>query len=837
MKLLNHAALRAQWFPVFLAAACATLLALLLFIGVQRAARLQSASSALQTAAGLASAPQLERSGLTLVQRGLETRTYVGDSLHAIATSRAAADEAFVQLGTAMQAAGLGAGSEAGRLRASAEEHWQVLQRGLVSLEKESRNDLYVDSASGSLLAPAGQRLKREVDMLLAAQARNAAALGNELSQLAALLRQNVVSAGTTLRALLLAGAGLATLLLASMLHFALRAARAARAAAQAEQQVNDLLGTVREGLFLVGRDGRLGEAHSRSLRTLLRTERPAGQSFEELLRPLVDARTLQAATRFLGLLWKDKINDELIESVNPLNPIAVSFARAGGGTELRHLSFTFRRIRGSGVERDYLFGVVADVTDHILLQEELERFKTDSEARAAQLLHMLQVEPVQLQSFLGTVDATVRRCNALLRVPGHEHGELVNKVQGVFREMHSLKGEASALGLGTFTQRAHAIEELLSVLRASPNLAGNDFVPLVVKLGELLTHGQELGVLRDRMALAQAATSADGNVAAAAPDHEAILAQRLAESARQKQLAESALATARLAHAASAPPAAMAAEPEPAPAMPAAAAPALAAPALAAPVLAAPAPQAPQAHPFQPTEPLPRAAAPEDAWMVAGKAPVAARPGYTAPEAPRMSAPAESPAALAALLQQLAREVATSCGRGVHLRAEGLDQVPATHAARVREICVQMVRNSIVHGIEPAAERIALGKSPDGNLRVRFTVAVEEDYSLLFEDDGRGLDVEAIRDQALQRGLIDPDQAASLERSGAYRLLFHAGFSTAEEITEHAGRGVGLDVVNAAVRALGGRIGIASMPGRFTRFKLSLPRALPAANDQASAA
>jgi HPt (histidine-containing phosphotransfer) domain-containing protein/two-component sensor histidine kinase/PAS domain-containing protein len=662
--------------------------------------------------------------------------------------------------------------------------------------------------------------------MLLAAQARNATALGNELSQLAALLRQNVVSAGTTLRALLLAGAGLATLLLASMLHFALRAARAARAAAQAEQQVNDLLGTVREGLFLVGRDGRLGEAHSSSLRALLRTERPAGQSFEELLRPLVDARTLQAATRFLGLLWKDKINDELIESVNPLNPIAVSFARAGGGTELRHLSFTFRRIRGSGVERDYLFGVVADVTDHILLQEELERFKTDSEARAAQLLHMLQVEPVQLQSFLGTVDATVRRCNALLRVPGHEHGELVNKVQGVFREMHSLKGEASALGLGTFSQRAHAIEELLSVLRASPNLAGNDFVPLVVKLGELLTHGQELGVLRDRMALAQAATSADGDVAAAAPDHEAILAQRLAESARQKQMAESALATARLAHAASAPPAA-----------PVAATPAVAAPAVAAPAVAAPAPQAPQAHPFQPTEPLARAVAPEDAWMAAAKAPVAARPGYTAAEPPRMSAPAESPAALAALLQQLAREMATSCGRGVHLRAEGLDQVPATHAARVREICVQMVRNSIVHGIEPAAERMALGKSPDGNLRVRFTVAVDEDYSLLFEDDGRGLDVEAIRDQALQRGLIDPDQAASLERSGAYRLLFQAGFSTAEEITEHAGRGVGLDVVNAAVRALGGRIGIASMPGRFTRFKLSLPRTLPAANDQASAA
>jgi two-component system chemotaxis sensor kinase CheA len=147
------------------------------------------------------------------------------------------------------------------------------------------------------------------------------------------------------------------------------------------------------------------------------------------------------------------------------------------------------------------------------------------------------------------------------------------------------------------------------------------------------------------------------------------------------------------------------------------------------------------------------------------------------------------------------------------------------------------MVRNSIVHGVELPEERAAAGKSPEGNLRVRFTVAVGEDYALLFEDDGRGLDIESIRARALQRGLIDANEAASLERSGAYRLLFQPGFSMAEEVTEHAGRGVGLDVVNAAVRALGGRIGIASMPGRFTRFKLSLPRTIPEAADQASAA
>jgi two-component system, chemotaxis family, sensor kinase CheA len=803
MKLPSHPLLRAQWLAVLVALACASLLAVLLFTGVQRAARLQSASSALQVAAGLATQPPLQRAQLTLIQRGLETRTYVGDSLRAIAESRTTTNRDFAQLAGAMKAAGTGEGSAEARLRASAEQHWQAFERGLASLDKQAGAELYVDSANGSLLSPAGQRLKREVDPLLAAQARNATQLGNELTQLSQLLRQDVVSSGATLRTLLLAGAALATLLLATMLYFALRAARSAQAAARAEQQVADLLGTVREGLFLVGRDGRLGEAHSNSLKSLLRTERPAGQSFEELLRPLVDARTLQAATRFIGLLWKDKINDELVESVNPLNPIAMTFARPGGGTELRHLSFTFRRIRG-GSGRDYLFGVVADVTDRILLQQELERLKADSEARASQLLHMLQVDPQQLQSFLGTVDATVRRCNALLRVPGHERTELVNKVQGVFREMHALKGEASALGLGTFTQRAHAIEEQLGELRASPNLAGSDFVPLVVKLDELLTHGRELGALRERMAGAQAP---DAGVATAG--NPARARQRPAQ-ARDQQDPSAQTGT-------------YAALSIPEPTIPGGGD-------LGALQAAAAAVSAPQPQPT--AAPAGSAATVSSAVLASGLA-----PAIPAPAPPRAAPAVEAPAPLATLLQQLSREVARDCGRAVNLRAEGLEQVPASHLQRVREICVQMVRNSIVHGIEAPEARVAAGKSPEGNLRVRFTVAVDEDYALLFEDDGRGLDIDAIRTRALQRGLIDDSEAASLERSGAYRLLFQPGFSTVEEVTEHAGRGVGLDVVNAAVRALGGRIGIASMPGRFTRFKLSLPRTLPDSADQASAA
>ena len=483
---LNH---RVQWLPVVVTAACTAALALLLFTGVRLAARLQSASSALQLASGLTAQPQFLRSELTLIQRGLETQTYVGNSLRALTASRAASNLAYAHLAAAMGKGGLATRADTAGLLASATARWHPLDAGLAHLELAKSGDLYADSANGSTLTPAGAALKRAVDELLVAQTQNTAALATDLGNLAAQLREAVVHDGQSLRSLLLGGAGLATLLLATMLYFAWRAGRAGDAAAEAQRQVEDILGTVREGLFLIARDGRIGSAYSDSLQALLRTAAPAGQNFEDLLRPLVDDKTLLSASKYLGLFWRDKVNEELIESVNPLSQIEVSFQRHQGPAEIRYLSFTFRRARGAGAATDFVLGVVADVTDRVLLQQELEQLRSDNDSHAALLLQLLRAEPLQLHSFLNNVDVAVRRSNALLRSPGIRQAELQHKVQGVFREMHALKGEAAALGLDSFVQRTHAVEDLLTVLRERPELTGDEFVPVVVKLDELLSH------------------------------------------------------------------------------------------------------------------------------------------------------------------------------------------------------------------------------------------------------------------------------------------------------------------------------------------------------------
>ena len=153
---LNH---RVQWLPIAATAVCTAALALLLFTGVRLAARLQSTSSALQLASGLTTQPQLLHSELTLIQRGLETQTYVGDSLRALAASRAASNLAYAQLAAAMRAAGLAGRSDTATLFATARGHWQPLDAGLAGLAGTRSADLYVDSASGSALTTAGAAL------------------------------------------------------------------------------------------------------------------------------------------------------------------------------------------------------------------------------------------------------------------------------------------------------------------------------------------------------------------------------------------------------------------------------------------------------------------------------------------------------------------------------------------------------------------------------------------------------------------------------------------------------------------------------------------------------
>jgi chemotaxis protein histidine kinase CheA len=142
----------------------------------------------------------------------------------------------------------------------------------------------------------------------------------------------------------------------------------------------------------------------------------------------------------------------------------------------------------------------VSDVSARVDLAQELQASQTQSQGQVDTLLGILHIEPTQLASFLSDSNAAMKMINAVLREPAREESVFRKKLDTLFRQVHSVKGEAAALGLSSIESRAHAFEDDLKSLREQPSLSGNDFLPLVIKLDDLLTHLHSVSDLVSRL-------------------------------------------------------------------------------------------------------------------------------------------------------------------------------------------------------------------------------------------------------------------------------------------------------------------------------------------------
>jgi two-component system, chemotaxis family, sensor kinase CheA len=158
-----------------------------------------------------------------------------------------------------------------------------------------------------------------------------------------------------------------------------------------------------------------------------------------------------------------------------------------------------------------------------------------------------------------------------------------------------------------------------------------------------------------------------------------------------------------------------------------------------------------------------------------------------------------------------------------MRLTVAGLAEVPAPYTATIKDCLIQMLRNAAVHGIEAPQVRRAHAKEETGTVHVDFR-KVSDGYELVFEDDGAGITPDTLKAAAVRRQLISEEEASGMDTRATMALIFRPGFSTQEEVSMDAGRGVGMDVVARSVYALGGRIGVSTHPGKFTRFKILLP-------------
>ncbi len=173
----------------------------------------------------------------------------------------------------------------------------------------------------------------------------------------------------------------------------------------------------------------------------------------------------------------------------------------------------------------------------------------------------------------------------------------------------------------------------------------------------------------------------------------------------------------------------------------------------------------------------------------------------------------------------RLVRDISQQLGKQIDLVMEGEQtELDKTVLEQIGDPLVHLIRNSLDHGLESPEERIAAGKPEAGQIKLN---AFHQGGCILIEvtDDGRGLNVEAIRKKALDKGLIAEDEVVDDRR--AAQLIFHPGFSTKEQVTDVSGRGVGMDVVVKNIKALGGGIEIESRAGQGTTTTIRLPLTL----------
>ena len=175
----------------------------------------------------------------------------------------------------------------------------------------------------------------------------------------------------------------------------------------------------------------------------------------------------------------------------------------------------------------------------------------------------------------------------------------------------------------------------------------------------------------------------------------------------------------------------------------------------------------------------------------------------------------------------RLVRDLSRKSGKEVDLVVEGEEtELDKSVVEVIGDPLVHLIRNSVDHGVEHEADRVAIGKPPKGRVVLRAyhkgnSVAIE------VEDDGKGIDPEKMREVAVRKGIMSAEDARQLDDREATELIFAPGFSSAETITDISGRGVGMDVVRTNIKSLKGTVNISTEINKGTRFTLLLPLTL----------
>jgi len=510
---------------------------------------------------------------------------------------------------------------------------------------------------------------------------------------------QEEVAAARARKLKFLQGAAIvvAALIFLFIVEYTFRSLRRSEAHAEAaRRETEQILGTVREGLFLIDRDGRIGQQRAAHLDRIFPRRLEPGGNYFEILAPLVSPETMESVRHYVGLLFNDKVKLALVESLNPLDRVEIIDPNRPDQFPI-YLSFSFSPVTdaASGAVVALLVSVI-DVSQKVYLERELQGAEDRARGEMSLLLGILKNDPGVVSEFLANARLRLDEVNNLLRDVDPRltgYSEVINQI---FRIVHSIKGEAAALALGPVSQEAHAFEEVLTPLRRQ-KVSGEDLISVATQVGSL------------QQAIAKVQELA-GQITA-----------------------------------------------------------------------------------------------------------------YASGASAEARTPADDVAHTLQRIQRLALAVAADLNKRVRVETsiEPVDVVPDEVHRLLREGLPQLVRNAVVHGIEPSDERLKSGKTAEGLIRIELKRPSDTHLEITVSDDGRGIDIHNLRSKLVATGRRSAQQVAQMSDQEIIATIFEPGVSTVEAVTEHAGRGVGLDVLLSLVRSTGARLRVASTPSKATRFTL----------------
>ncbi|MBN1409066.1 MAG: hypothetical protein JW956_14800 [Calditrichaceae bacterium] len=463
-----------------------------------------------------------------------------------------------------------------------------------------------------------------------------------------------------------------------------------------AKKETDNILENVKEGFFLLDKKLEISSQYSAVLETIFNRKKLSQLNIIDYLQDKIPADEVENTKNYLELMFDFNVDDTQIADLNPLVDLKFTF-RDKGLVTTKYLNFTFRRIKSKKSKKIDLIVTVRDVTQQIMLAQQLKEEEARREKLLQLMLSILDVEPKMLSDF---TESANRELTFIDDIMNHaeidDYNHLLVKVQ---RSIHLVKGNAKLLNIDFFAEQAHKFEDHVSdLLKSSDEINDNSIQPLRKRLAEIQTGMTEMESIIEKI----------GKV--------------LSHKDKTKRT---------------------------------------------------------------------------DAGMLLHS------------------------------LENLINSFSSDLGKKIKFDYKNFkrDMIPERYHLLIKEVLIQLIRNSISHGIETPEERLKLKKPEFGVIEIS-TFKQNGTVGLKFRDDGRGLQIEKLKQRAINSGKWTAEEVEKWDRQHLAELIFASGITTSDTVDMVSGRGVGMDGVKHRLSEYKGKINVHFDPDKYCEFEILLPNA-----------